>query len=163
MTTTIFDYADRVYDFLAFQNVKERGDALLELALFSEKSSGQISTGIQKLTQRWLLEFLTETGSMPGLPERGTEFMTLVRQGRLRTYSSIWTQFTFSSHTAGVNLRREEKTTWPDEERFKRANLLSLAVLPSYASLNIQITSLAGDSRKILLPIQTLPQTIADS
>jgi hypothetical protein len=162
MASTLADYADRSYDFLAFQNVKEEKEALLDLVLFSEKSSGQIATGIQKLTQRWLLEFLTEAGSMPGLPARGTNFMTMVRQGLLRTYAAIWGEFIFSAYTAGLNLRKEETDAWPDDERFVSAKLLNLAVLPGYASLNIAITSRAGTSRKVVMPIETLPQNIVD-
>lgn len=158
--TALIDYKDRSYDFFAFQNVKPEGDNLLEMELFSKLSPGQICTGIQKLTQRWLLEFLTEAGSMPGLPARGTNFMTLVRQGRLISYTRIWSEFVFSAYTAGVNLRREEDDTWNPEERYSKANLLSLAVLPGYANLRIEITSQAGVSRKTILPISTLPQTI---
>ncbi len=163
MATTLFDYVGRSYDYLAFQNVKEEGSAQLDFSLFSEESSGQIATGIQKLSQRWLLEFLTEAGSMPGLPGRGTNFMRRVRQGVLRTYSGIWTEFTFSAYTAAVNLRREETNDWADDERYANAQLLSLAVLPSYANLSVQITSRAGASRKVIMPVQTLPQTIVDS
>ena len=162
MATTLFDYVGRSYDYLALQNVKETGDAQLDLSLFSEKTSGQITTGIQKLAQRWLLEFLTETGSMPGLPNRGTNFMRMVRQGRLRNYASIWAEFTFSAYTAGVNLSREETDQWDDDERYANAQLLSLAVLPSYANLSIAITSRAGSSRQVIMPVQTLPQTIVD-
>jgi hypothetical protein len=163
MTTTLFDYVDRSYDFLAFQNVEAQGSTLLGLELFSTTTSGQICTGIQKLTQRWLLEFLTEQGSMPGLPDRGTEFMRLVRQGALRTYGNIWSQFVFSSYTAGVKLRNEETDDWDDDERFSSAQLLNLAVLPGYANLSIAINSLAGSTRKIILPIDTLPQNIIEA
>lgn len=162
MTIAISDYVNRKYDYLAFQNVKAEGSALLGLELFSPETSGQICVGIQKLTQRWLLEFLTEANSMPGLPERGTSFMTLVRQGMLRNYADIWAEFIFSAYTAGVNLRREETDEWPLDERFVDATLISLAVLPSYANLTITITSQAGNTRKAILPISTLPQTIID-
>lgn len=160
--STLTDYKDRTYDFFAFQDVKSSGDALLGMELFNSSSAGQICTGIQKLSQRWLLEFLTEVGSMPGLPNRGTNFMRLVRQGRLINYPTIFAEFAFSNYTAGVNLRAEEDTTWAPDERFGSATLLNLAVLPGYANLRILITSLAGTDRQVVLPISTLPQTIID-
>jgi len=162
MATELINYKDRVYDFFAFQGVKETGEARLGMELFTPESSGQIVTGIQKLTQRWLLEFMTEAGSMPGLPNRGTKFMTRVRRGELRNYANIWSEFTFSAYYAGVNLTAEEDETWSPEERLVSAELISLAVLPGYANLRIAITSQAGETRETILPISTLPQTIID-
>lgn len=162
MATELINYKNRVYDFFAFQGVKLAGDAQLRGELFTPESSGQICTGIQKLTQRWLLEFMTEAGSMPGLPNRGTNFMAQVRQGLLRNYADIWSEFVFSAYYAGVNLSGEENDTWSPEERYASAELLSLAVLPGYANLRIAITSRAGETRETILPISTLPQTISD-
>lgn len=159
----LIDYVDRSYDYFAFQGVQPNGDRQLVMELFSPTSSGQICTGIQKLTQRWILEFLTEIGSMPGLPTRGANFMTRVKRGELRTYSDIWAEFVFSAYTVGVNLRNEENDTWAPDERLASANLLSLAVLPGYANLKIAITSQAGETRETILPIETLPQKIADN
>lgn len=157
----ISDYADRKYDFLALQNVKAAGDQQLGLELFTAKNSGQICAGVQKLTQRWLLEFLTETGSMPGAPTRGTDFMRLVRQGRLRTTANITAQFNFAAYAARANLAKEEDDTWPDDERIGNVTLMSLAFLPGYAKLYIQILSRAGAARSVILPISTLPTGIA--
>jgi hypothetical protein len=67
----LIDYARRKYDFLSLQNVNTARETKLGLALYSEDTAGKLCVGIQKLAQRWLLEFLTEIGSMPGLPTRG--------------------------------------------------------------------------------------------
>ena len=157
----LIDYKDRTYDYFALQGVKPVGDAQLSLQLFSKEITGQVCTGPQKLAQRWLLEFLTETGSMPGLPNRGCTFMTKVRQGTLRTYSDVWTAFVFGAYQTSVTLLNEEDDTWPDDERLLRAELLSLTFFPGYANLNIQIISRAGNSRAVILPISTLPQTLS--
>lgn len=162
MVTELIAYKNRSYDFFAFQDVSSAKETQLRMELFTPESSGQICTGIQKLTQRWTLEFLTEAGSMPGLPARGTNFMTRVRQGRLRSYADIWSEFIFSAYYASINLLQEENDTWPADERYKSAELISLAVLPGYANLKIAITSQAGDTRETILPISTLPQTIID-
>lgn len=156
----IIDYKDRVYDYMAFQNVRASGDALLATELFNTATGGSVCTGAQKLAQRWALEFLTEVGSMPGLPRRGTTFMTAVRLGRLSTYTDVNTNFVFSSYTARLNLQQEEDDTWPDDERLASAELLSVEFAPGYASLSVAIISRAGNTRKVILPINTIPEKI---
>lgn len=156
----LIDYKDRVYDVMAFQDVKRFGDAPLTMALFDAKTGGTIGTGSQKLAQRWILEFLTEVGSMPGLPNRGTEFMTRVRQGRIRTYNDVSSNFIFSELSARLNLQQEEADDWPLEERISSAELVSVEFAPGYANLKVELISLAGDARQVILPIATLPQNI---
>jgi hypothetical protein len=154
------DYANRRYDFLALQNISRERETRLGLELFDSDGRGQICVGVQKLAQRWLLEFLTELGSMPGLPARGCNFMTLVRQGRLRSQSSVVSAFNFAAYDVRVALATEEDDTWPNDERISDAVLLSVAFLPGYANLRVNIVSRAGTTRAIILPVATLPQTI---
>ena len=151
---------NRVYDFLALQNVQQTGDAQLGLELFTPTNSGLICTGVQKLAQRWLIEFLTEKGSMAGLPSRGTTFMTLVRQGRLRTSATITAQFYFAAHTSRITLATEENDTWPADERIADVKLQSLAFLPGYAKLYVLVSSRAGETREVIMPISTLPKNL---
>lgn len=157
---SVTDYAGRKYDFLALRNVQPLGDAALGLELFNTVNSGQIAAGVQKLAQRWLLEFLTEIGSMPALPTRGTNFMTKVRSGALRTAADMRLAFNFASFSARTNLAKEEDNTWPDDERLEVAVLDSVSFSPGFASLRVVIISKAGTSRGIILPISTLPQNI---
>jgi hypothetical protein len=157
---SIADYAGRKYDFLALRNVQPIGDAALGLELFNANTSGAIAVGGQKLAQRWLLEFLTEEGSMPALPSRGTDFMTKVRRGGLRTASDMRLAFNFASFTARLNLAKEEDDTWPSDERIDAAILDSVSFSPGFASLRVIIVSKAGAARSIILPIATLPQNI---
>jgi len=154
---TVADYANRKYDYLAFRNVSATGQAQLGLALYDGDTSGQICTGIQKLAQRWALEFLTELGSMRGLPTRGSTFMALVRRGALRTRSDVIAAFNTENMYITRNLLLEEYTGMPDDERFAAADLTSVALLPGYMNLHVMITSRAGLSRAVILPIETLP------
>jgi hypothetical protein len=154
------DYANRKYDFLALQNIRPFNKTRLGLELSTAQSGGQIATGPQKLAQRWLLEFLTELGSMPGLPDRGTNFMTLVRQGRLRTEASIVAAFNFAAYDARVNLIKEEDDTWADDERISEATLQAIAFLPGYAQIKFVLSSRAGNARVIILPVDTLPKNL---
>lgn len=153
----LIDYVNRKYDYLALQNVKETGDAKLGLELFNENNNGQICVGVQKLSQRWLLEFMTETGSMPGLPTRGTNFVSAVRQGRITSAIEATSVFNVENMTVQQTLQNEEYEEMPDDERLESAELLSVAFLPGYLQMRIQINSVAGTSRKVILPISTLP------
>jgi hypothetical protein len=150
-------YEGRKYDFLGFRNVAPRGERQLGLALYSEDSSGQICVGVQKLAQRWALEFLTEVGSMPGLPERGCEFMAAVRTQTARTEQEIIWAFLSADIDITRNLKNEEYADMPDDEKFKSATLTSVTFYPGYLSLHVMIESVAGTSRAAIMPINTLP------
>lgn len=151
------DYATRKYDFLAFQKIDGRTDGAVGMALYSEDTSGRIITGIQKLAQRWALEFLTERGTMRFLPERGCDFMTSVRQGRFKTQADVLASFAEASLSITRNLRQEEYAEMPLDERFDDAVITSVTLLPGYVNLRVMITSLAGEERAVILPIETLP------
>lgn len=151
------DYANRRYDLLGFRGVKADKKQQLDLLLFSEKTSGEICTGIQKLAQRWVLEFLTEKGSMIGKPKRGCDFMTKVRTGRLRNQPDVFYAFSYAATVVRDNLRAEETDAMPPDERIDTASVISIAFLPGYAQLQIEIVSLAGTTRDIILPVSTLP------
>ena len=96
--TTAVDYLNRRFDVLALQGAQSRGEVLLNQSIFSTGNSGQICTGVQKLAQRWALEFLTIRGSMPfHMSERGSDFMTWLRHGRIRTEFDVTSYFNFAA------------------------------------------------------------------
>ena len=151
------DYANRKYDYLAFQKVDINKEAQLGLALYDEDTSGKICTGIQKLAQRWALEFLTEQGSMLHLPQRGCEFMTLVRFGRLRNRSDVASAFVAANLTVARNMQLEEYPNMLDDERLGAAELANVSIQPGFIDLRVIIVSRAGNSRAIIVPVETLP------
>jgi hypothetical protein len=164
------DYATRKYDYLALQNTNARKKTKLALELFNSNSSGTICVGAQKLAQRWLLEFMTETGSMPGRPTRGCDFMRNARTGKFLTKASVATAFVLSNVDVRRNLVNEEYADMPADERFLSAELLAANVIPdstvgvktatsaAYLNLTVKINSRAGDSRQVIVPIEVLPK-----
>jgi hypothetical protein len=147
-------YAGRTFDVLAFQGAKATGDTLLVNALAtSVNDSGEICTGVQKLAQRWLIEFLTIQGTLAYLPTRGCEFMFLVQTGQLRTTLDAEQAFYLAASQVKTNLQAEELGTEPDDERFDSVNLISIVVTGDKLTLYTQINSLAGTSRSVILPI----------
>lgn len=153
--SSVLDYADRRFDILAFRGAVAQGDVQLAQSLFGADSSGEICTGVQKLAQRWVLEFLTEIGSMRFRAQRGCQFMTDVRQGRLRTERQVITSFNFSMLDVQVALGNEETEDMPDDERYARATLDAIAILPGFLQMTVSIYSRAGLARKVILPIAT--------
>lgn len=153
---SVADYQGRKYDLLAFRGARPVGDTLLSQTLFGIDSSGEICVGVQKLAQRWALEFMTETGSMTFRRQRGCDFMRAARQGRLRTEQDVQTEFDFANLDVQRNLVNEEYAGMPDDERFDRAELLGLGILADSLRLTVAIYSIAGDSRKVILPIDML-------
>lgn len=163
------DYVDRKYDYLALQNTAIAGNQQLGLQLFTEKTSGKLCVGVQKLAQRWLLEFMTEEGSMPGLPTRGCAFLTTARRGGFRVRVNISAAFSTANATIKQKLRAEEYAGMPDDERFDNAELLSFVIIPGldstrlsgttiiYLKMTVKIISRAGSSYDIIFPVETIP------
>lgn len=153
----ISDYAQRKYDFLGLQVAKLDRETRVGLALYAEDNSGKICAGIQKLAQRWALEFLTERGSMPGLPNRGSDFMLQVRRGELRTQLDVTQSFHDAALRIRATLQAEEYAGMPEDERLDDVELMSVIIEPGYLNLRVMISSVAGTGRAVVLPIQTLP------
>lgn len=164
------DYATRKYDYLALRDTSTKKKARLGLELFSPDDNGQICVGPQKLAQRWLLEFMTETGSMPGKPARGCNFMRAARTGKFLTKLNVENEFAFSAVTVRRNLINEEYAGMPDDERFVSAELLSSVIVPdntvgqktatsaAYLNLTVKINSRAGVARQVVVPIEIVPK-----
>lgn len=150
-------YQNRSYDLLALRGAKLRGEQLLAQNLFGPQDVGEVCTGAQKTAQRWVLEFLTKRGSLTFLPARGTDFMAWADRGQLRNESDVRTAFQAAAVQAGDNLRSEEDNSWHPEDRFLEAILLGLAVSDGQVSLQAQISTQAGGTRQVILPLPFPP------
>lgn len=154
------DYVGRQFDLLALQGAQPVGDVLLTQTMFTAQDMGQVCTGVQKLAQRWLLHLLTVRGSMPFNADDGTDFLTDARRGRWRTEEDIQESYEFAAADVALYMTREESDDMHPEDRFRSAVLQRIAILPDRSvSLTIAITSQAGTSRKIILPVPFSPIT----
>jgi len=147
-------YQNRTIDVLAFDGAVPVGDVRLTQALVLPGQSGAVTTGIQKLVQRFLLELLTTSGSQGYQPKRGTRFMPTVRAGVIRTSADLFALFAVAELEARLNLRGEEGRTDPADERYRRATLLSAALSGDTATLSIQLLSEAGETRTVIFPLR---------
>jgi len=156
LSASVRDYAGRTVDLLAFNGAKALGEAQLIPALVLPKQSGALIAGIQKLVQRFLLELLTERGSLEYQPARGTFFLTRIRAGIVRTSQDLFSEFSLAELELKNNLMLEELNTDPSDERYLKAQLLSASLFGDQATLNIQVTSRAGESRTVVYPLRVI-------
>lgn len=157
MSSGLADYTGRPYDVLAYYGTAQPDFALLNPVLALPGAGGEVVAGILKLSQRFLLELLTEKGSMPYLPQRGNTFIARAREGSLRTQFDALAAFSAALLDIRTNLQSEEKDTDPDDERYADAQINSITVYPGRLTLNVSVSSRAGTSRKVIAPIPIVP------
>ncbi len=151
-----FDYIGRRFDVLALQDVALLGEARLSQKLF-EPNSGQVCTGVQKMAQRWVLEFCTVTGSLKFQPLRGVDFMQVARRGGFRSEADVIAEYNFAAVQIKQTMQNEEVAGMQDDERLALDELLELVLEPGRLSIKVRLTSVAGETRRVILPISTSP------
>ena len=153
--TTVANYLGRTVDVCAFAGQDPNRETLLIQALALPGQGGAICTGMQKLAQRWLMEFLTMTGSMKYLPQRGCDFMAQLSRGQLRTTRDVEQAFYLAAAQVKLNLRTEDPVGAPDDEVLADAELLNLAINGDQLIMHLSLSSLAGTARTVILPLAT--------
>jgi len=155
LTASVQDYIGRTVDYLAFDDAEPSGDTLLTQTLVKGGQSGALITGIEKLVQRFLLELLTEQGSLEYQPTRGTFFMTALRHGIVRTSGDLFSEFSAAEATLRDSLRLEEDfVSDPRDERYAGAELISASLFGDTATLSIRVSSVSGESRTVIYPLR---------
>jgi len=159
-TAKTLDYTGRKVDVLAFDGAYSDGLFRLEQGLYATYSSGKVCAGIQKLTQRWLIELLTPLGSLPYLPDRGSNFINQARSGRIRTEADASSAFQFAKDRVATNLINEDSEgTYPNDEKYGGASLIAIKIeTGSKLSLSVRLDSLAGESRVFVVPLTVVPE-----
>ena len=151
--TSVADYVGRTTDLMAFQGVSEEGEVLLSQDLVTDTRGGLLCTGAQKMAQQWLMEFLTEIGTVLYLPDKGCDFMSLVRQGQLRSTLDAQQAFATANQQAQRNMANDVKASTPDDEILALVELLDVAVDGDTLKLYVRLTSRAADAAPLILPI----------
>ena len=160
-TAKTSDYTGRKVDILAFDGAYSDVLFPLEQSLYGKSyASGKVCAGIQKLTQRWLIELLTPLGSLPYLPDRGSNFINQARSGRIRTEADASSAFQFAKEKVATNLINEDNEgTYPNDEKYGGADLISIKIeTGSKLSLSVRLDSLAGESRIFVVPLTVVPE-----
>lgn len=157
LSTSVIDYKNRKVDMLAFDDAKASGEALVTQALLQPNSGGALTTGINKLVQRFILELLTERGSLQYQPDRGTFFMTQFRSGIIQTSQALFSAFSTAEVDLKKNLKLEESDSDPADERYDSSELLNASLDGDRANLSIKVVSRAGESITFIYPLRIAP------
>jgi hypothetical protein len=155
--STVLDYQNRIVDVVYLQGAEESGIQRLRQVFFAPGNGGQVHAGVEKLAHRYLLEFMTEFGSLPYQPEVGTTFITEVKAGLILSEFDLQASFSINSGRAIANMRREDTGNEDLDEQIETAELISYFLEGDLIELRVKITSLAGRSREVLLPIPVVP------
>lgn len=146
----VVDFRGRLVDVGAYRFANNFTPAVQALAT---TDSGQLVTGISKLVQRVLLELLTDKGSMTYLPDRGTLFMLSLRSGIIRTSGELFAAFSSAATDVIRQLRLEDRSTDAPDERVSTITMISASLSGGSAVVKAAVTSIAGDSRDIYIPL----------
>lgn len=145
-------YEGRTIDVFAYEQPSATGRSLLVPALATE-GGGLVCTGIQKLVQKFLIEFFTERGSIPYEPTRGSTFLTDMYGGRVRNQADVFGAVARALVYVETNLLSDETDATPDDERYAGAEILAVTIAETSVDLTLKISSEAGDSRQYILPL----------
>jgi len=147
------NYSGRLIDLFIFQGAKPLGDQLIAPGF--GPGSGKITTGIQKLVQKWAILFLTESESMEYHTDLGTRFLTLAAQGGIRDVMTVRSEFQLGAQLVQNTLDLLETDSMPADEKLESAVLTAVAMDKPAGKLNmtVTITSEAGTAHDVILPI----------
>jgi hypothetical protein len=143
------------YDLLIFQNVKPAGEQLVDLSI---GQAGLYCTGIQKLAQSFTLFFLTDVGSVADDQQFGTSFMPDLRANVIQDESSLAASFQTAVTDYSNYVYERQSQDIPTDEQLESATLEQWSLVPGRLSITVRITSVAGDSRVYVMPVEVLPQ-----
>ena len=104
------------------------------------------ASGAQLVVQRFLLELLTEQGSIRYRPTRGTTFITDLRSGRIHTETDLQAIFALAESLVRRQLQDEETDAMPGSERYLSAALSQVELSSGLVRIQVQIQTRAGST-----------------
>lgn len=148
----------RIYDLSAFKGAGFDSYRLTTQSVFGVADPGELCTGKQKLAQQWLLEFLTERGSMGfHLATVGTNFLTRLRQRQLLNDHDVRVEFNFAELQIRQTFLATVTASTPLDETLVEATLEGVELSDTAISLTIRLTTAAGENVAFVTPISIAP------
>lgn len=108
-------------------------------------------SGVTRLSQQFVIELLTEIGSMHYTRHRGSHFLPRLRQKQL-TELSVTAAFSAASREIIRNLRKDEGKLNRLDERIRRVKLNSMRIEEDHISFNIAVYARDGSVAVIDTP-----------
>jgi len=149
----VSDYTGRTVDLLLAQGASTAG-GMQELSPgLNWDEGGQITTGIQKAAQFFLVTFMTEKGSRVQDTDFGTKFIGEVRRANM---TDAFMEIVFREAAEDVldQQNRAQDADAPDDEVLTDAELISYtSATQSELALTVELVTVAGTSRTVIVPI----------
>ena len=150
--TTSSDYTGRTVDLFIMQGAQATGVREITTSL-DANNGGKVIAGVQKAAQTFMVIFLTNKGSRQHDPEFGTRFMATICSRNMNA-SLMPIIFRDAAEDVLDQQERYRATTDADDEVISAIELLTFTVAsPTNMSLTVQITTRAGTTRTVILPV----------
>ena len=148
------DYTGRTVDLFIMQGAQESGMQAITPGLGAD-FGGAVTTGVQKAAQFFMILFLTELTTRTHEPTFGTRFITKTRHSNVNS-SQVQLAFHEAAEDVMEQQSRYKETGAADDEVIGNLELLNFSI-PNTAELDltVRITTLAGSSRVVVLPVTT--------
>lgn len=157
---------DGLYDILFMDFVEGYPESKIVFSLASTAEGSTLEgvsrkvTGIQKLVQQFLKLLMTKVGTDPLRPERGTNFPDVLSHGNLHSTGETDGMVKGAIATAAEQLASITSDRGSVYEQLQSAELTGLTVGVNAVSINIQVTSVAGEGASIFTPFPRLDMNI---
>ena len=125
---------------------------LYDQLLADDLDSGRVVSGTEKLAQRFLLQLMTRSGSVPQSTV-GCEFVDRLLTGNVTTESDVFVIFAASINTVSSQLRAEELADDTDDEKFAGVGIVDLTLSGETLQLNLRLRTVAGSVTNIAVPL----------
>lgn len=133
-------------------------DGTTNQAMVTATFSGGTVTGIEKLAQRFTVNLLTQKGSIPYLPLKGTNLVTMLQTGSFSTEQDVFVAFAASLVDLNRQMKSEQSTTDPSDEIYQSARLVTVVISQGSITLYIQVKSAASLTTMFALPLNFILQ-----
>ena len=151
--STSTNYSGRMVDLLIFQNTKPTGNQKITMGF---GAGGELTTGIQKVSQTFTTVLLTDVGSVYDQPEYGTNLIPSIQSGRTQNGSDLESVFNIAAAAAKTIMdAAADAAGYPADERLNVAELEDYVLDKNNGKivLTVAITTDAGSSAVIYLPV----------
>lgn len=145
-------YEAHTYDITLLHGATKNGEAPLTISLFNPDMG--VCCGIQKLIQNIVVLLLTEQGTVRFDPERGTTFLSSMRN--VSNEEDVEVAFRFAAVEIGSQIRDTETDDTPEDERFGLVELTDVEIFGDTVSMVIEVISASGTGAEVALPLYRL-------
>lgn len=145
-------YEAHTYDITLLHGATKNGEAPLTISLFNPDMG--VCCGIQKLIQNIVVLLLTEQGTVRFNPDRGTRFLSSMRNAN--TEDDVDIAFRFAVVDVKAQIQDTETDDTPEDEKYGDVELADVEIFGDTVSMVIEVTSASGSGAEVALPLYRL-------